>query len=144
MQVKFLTIICILWAHFSFAQENTKKTPEEKAAKKTAAMVSSLHLNQLQEKLLYELHVKSYTSIQQYDTKEHSKKEKKKQKDIVQNLRDKEYRKILTPAQYKQYTVNEKAADKLKDAEKAAHKKEKKEKKEKEKKSATSSPKQNK
>jgi hypothetical protein len=111
------------------AQEKNKKTPEEKAKKKTTEMVTSLKLTNEQDALIYSTNLKIYQSIDKYDTKEHSKKEKKKQKDIAQSLRDKEFKRILTPVQYKQYVALDKADDAKKDAEKEAKKKEKKEKK---------------
>jgi hypothetical protein len=111
------------------AQEKNKKTPEEKAKKKTTEMVTSLKLTKEQDALIYSTNLKIYQSIEKYDTKEHSKKDKKKQKDIAQSLRDKEFKRILTPAQYKQYIALDKADDAKKDAEKEAKKKAKKEKK---------------
>lgn len=111
------------------AQEKNKKTPEEKAKKKTTEIVTSLKLTKEQDALIYSTNLKIYQSIDKYDTKEHSKKDKKKQKDIAQSLRDKEFKRILTPAQYKQYIALDKADDAKKDAEKEAKKKEKKEKK---------------
>jgi len=109
------------------AQEKNKKTPEEKAKKKTTEMVTSLKLTKEQDALIYSTNLKIYQSIEKYDTKEHSKKDKKKQKDIAQSLRDKEFKRILTPAQYKQYIALDKADDAKKDAEKEAKKKAKKE-----------------
>ena len=111
------------------AQEKVKKTPEEKAKKKTIEMVSTLKLTKEQDALIYSTNLKVYQSIQKYDTKEHSKKDKKKQKDIAQSLRDKEFKRILTPAQFKLYIALDKADDARKDAVKEAKKKEKKEKK---------------
>ena len=111
------------------AQEKNKKTPEEKAKKKTTEIVTSLKLTKEQDALIYSTNLKIYQSIDKYDTKEHSKKDKKKQKDIAQSLRDKEFKRILTPAQYKQYIALDKADDAKKDAEKKEKKKEKKEKK---------------
>jgi len=121
----FLLNICSLLN----AQDKVKKTPEEKAKKKTIEMVSSLKLTKEQDALIYSTNLKVYQSIQKYDTKEHSKKDKKKQKNIAQNLRDKEFKRILTPAQFKLYIALDKADDAKKDAEKEAKKKEKKEKK---------------
>lgn len=109
------------------AQEKNKKTPEEKAKKKTTEMVTSLKLTKEQDALIYSTNLKIYQSIEKYDTKEHSKKDKKKQKDIAQSLRDKEFKRILTPAKYKQYIALDKADDAKKDAEKEAKKKAKKE-----------------
>jgi hypothetical protein len=116
------------------AQVKAKKTPEEKAKKKTTEMVTSLKLTKEQDALIYSTNLKIYQSIEKYNTKEHSKKDKKKQKDIAQSLRDKEFKRILMPAQYKQYIVLDKVDDAKKDAEKEAKKKEKKEKKKEDKK----------
>lgn len=119
----------ILFAFVNSAFAKDEKTPEEKAKKKTTEMVTSLKLTKEQESMLYSTNLKVYQSIEKYDTKDHSKKDKKKQKDIAQSLRDKEFKRILTPAQYKQYVALDKADDAKKDAEKEAKKKEKKEKK---------------
>lgn len=116
------------------AQEKAKKTPEEKAKKKTTEMVTSLKLTKEQDALIFSTNLKIYQSIEKYNTKKHSKKDKKKQKDIAQNLRDKEFKRILMPAQYKQYIALDKVDDAKKDAEKEAKKKEKKEKKKEDKK----------
>lgn len=127
-------ILCIFSATFvSFAQEKAKKTPESKAAKKATEMTTTLKLNKEQEKMLYSTNLKAYQSIEDYDAKKPSKKLKRKQKDIVQKLREAEYKKILTPAQYKEYQLLEKEDD----AKKKAEKKIKKEKKQVEKKSDT-------
>jgi hypothetical protein len=48
------------------------------------------------------------------------------QKDIVQKLRNDEFKKILTPAQYKEYQRLDDEDDKKKDDEKKAEKQEKK------------------
>jgi hypothetical protein len=127
-KILFLFILLNICS-FLNAQDKVKKTPEEKAKKKTIEMVSSLKLTKEQDVLIYSTNLKVYQSIQKYDTKEHSKKDKKKQKDIAQNLRDKEFKRILTPAQFKLYIALDKADDAKKDAEKEAKKKEKKEKK---------------
>ncbi len=111
------------------AQDKAKKTTEEKAKKKTTEMVTSLKLTKEQDALIFSTNLKIYQSIEKYNTKKHSKKDKKKQKDIAQNLRDKEFKRILMPAQYKQYVALDKVDDAKKDAEKEAKMKEKKEKK---------------
>lgn len=111
---------------FSQAQDKAKKTPEEKATKKTTEMVTALKLTKEQEKMLYSTNLKAYQSIATYDAKKPSKKLKKKQKDIVQKLRNDEFKKILTPAQYKEYQRLDDEDDKKKDAEKKAEKQEKK------------------
>lgn len=126
----FIIVVLVLSTTFSYAQEKAKKTPEDKAKKKTTEMVSSLKLTKEQENMLYSTNLKAYQSIEKYDTKEHSKKDKKKQKDMVQKLRDAEYKKIMSPAQYKEYLRLEKEEDKKKDAEKELKKQEKKKEKE--------------
>jgi hypothetical protein len=98
---KFLLVcLLILIGLPSIAQ---KKSINEKAAAKTEEMQKVLQLSKEQQTKLYEVHVKAYTSIAEYDAKKPSKKLKKKQKDIVQKLRDDQYKKILTAAQYKKY-----------------------------------------
>jgi hypothetical protein len=119
-----LFIICL--AFLLSAQDKAKKTPEEKATKKTTEMVITLKLTKEQEKMLYSTNLKAYQSIATYDAKKPSKKLKKKQKDIVQKLRNDEFKKILTPAQYKEYQRLDDEDDKKKDAEKKAEKQEKK------------------
>jgi hypothetical protein len=126
---KILFLFLITISSLLNAQEKAKKTPEEKAKKKTIEMVSTLKLTKEQDALIYSTNLKVYQSIQKYDTKEHTKKDKKKQKDIAQSLRDKEFKRILTPAQFKLYIALDKADDARKDAVKEAKKKEKKEKK---------------
>ena len=54
-----------------------------------------------ENKKIYDVNLKAYTSIAEYEAKKPNKKLKKKQKNIVQDLRDKEYKKILTSAQMK-------------------------------------------
>lgn len=128
---KIILILALLMsATLSYAQDKVKKTAEDKAKKKTSEMVTSLKLSKEQENMLYSTNLKAYQSIEKYDTKDHSKKDKKKQKDMVQKLRDSEYKKILTPAQYKEYLRLEKEEDKQKDAEKDLKKQEKKKEKE--------------
>lgn len=128
-------IIFLLIIAFSFYGMNagTKKTAQEKAQSKTTEMVTALKLNKQQESSLYNIHLKYYQSMDMYDTKDHSKKEKKKHKDDLQSMRDAEYKKILTPAQMKQYQALDKANDAKKEAEKKAKKAEKKAEKKKEK-----------
>lgn len=82
----------------SFGQ---KKTPAEKAKKKTEEMQKDLQMTPDQNKKIYDVNIKAYTSIADYEAKKPNKKLKKKQKNIVQDLRDKEYKKILTAAQLK-------------------------------------------
>lgn len=130
MRKLFLIATLVLTTLVTLSQEKVKKTPEEKAKKRTTEMVTSLKLTNEQENMLYSTNLKAYQSIEKYDTKDHSKKDKKKQKDMVQKLRDNEYKKILTPAQYKEYTRLDKEEDKKKDAEKDLKKQEKKKEKE--------------
>lgn len=102
------------------------KTAQQKAQEKTTEMVTALKLNKQQETALYNLHLKYYQSIETYDTKDHSKKDKKKRKDQLQEMRNAEYKKILTPDQMKQYAAFDKANDAKKEAEKKVKKAEKK------------------
>ena len=115
--ISFCTI-CLLTISL-FAQDKPKKSPEEKARTKTEEMVSSLKLSKEQETMIYSTNLKVYQSIVTYAAKNPDKKSKKKQKKIVQNLRDTEYKKILNATQYKLYLENkkkEKAEEKMKEA----------------------------
>lgn len=78
-----------------------KKTPAEKAKEKTEEMNKDLQLSADQQKKIYDVNLKAFEAIDAYDAKKPSKKLKKKQKEIVQNMRKNEYKKILTPAQFK-------------------------------------------
>ena len=120
MLVCWLSIFSVQW---SFAQEKSKKTPEDKARKKTGEMVTQLKLSKEQENMLYSVNLKSYQSIAAYEAKKPSKKLRKKQKDIVQGMRDTEFKKILSPAQYALYQKMEAEEKKREDAEKALKKK---------------------
>ncbi len=93
-----LVLVFFSIAFHSFGQ---KKTPAEKAKKKTEEMQKDLQLTPDQNKKIYDVNLKAYTSIADYEAKKPNKKLKKKQKNIVQDLRDKEYKKILTSAQMK-------------------------------------------
>ena len=93
-----LVLVFFSIAFHSFGQ---KKTPAEKAKKKTEEMQKDLQLTPDQNKKIYDVNLKAYTSIADYEAKKPNKKLKKKQKNIVQDLRDKEYKKILTAAQLK-------------------------------------------
>ncbi len=126
MRKIFLLILILSFTLGLNAQDKAKKTPEDKARNKTTEMVTSLKLTKEQEKMLYSTNLKAYQSIAAYDAKKPSKKLKKKQKDIVQKLRNDEFKKILTPAQYKEYQRLDDEEDKKKDAEKKAEKQEKK------------------
>jgi DNA gyrase/topoisomerase IV subunit A len=98
---KLLILICLVVLNISASAE--KKTPTEKAKGKTDEMQQNLQLSPEQTKKIYGINLKAYTSIAEYDAKNPSKKLKKKQKEIVQNLRDGQYKKTLTTAQYKKY-----------------------------------------
>ena len=119
----------------SFAQDKAKKTPEQKARAKTTEMVAIFKLSKEQDAMLYTTHLKYYQTTDAYEAGKHSKKEEKKFKDQSQALREKDYKRILTPAQYKQHLVLEKAED----ADKAKEKKAKKAEKEKKAKTAPAS-----
>lgn len=111
------------------AQKKPEKTPEQKAKSKTTEMVQLLKLNPEQEQKIYEINLKAYQSIEKYEAKKPGKALKKKQKDIVQSMREKEFQKILTPAQFQTYQKAEKEEDIRKDKEKAEKKRKKEEEK---------------
>jgi len=118
MNKLFLILAFVFISSVAFAQ---KKTPTEKASAKTEEMKKALQLSPDQQKKIYEINMKAYTSIADYETKKPSKKLKKKQKDIVQNMRDDQYKKILTPAQYKKYKdLKKQEKEEAKKLEKAA------------------------
>ncbi len=106
MNKLFLLLVFLVINTAAFAD---KKTPVEKAKAKTEEMQKDLQLNADQNKKIYDINLKAYSSIADYETKKPSKKLKKKQKDIVQDMRDDQYKKILTPAQYKKYKDLKKA-----------------------------------
>lgn len=116
----FLTMIVLTTSVYA-----DKKTPTEKAQSKTDEMQKDLQLNADQVKKIYEINLKAYTAIADYETKSKDKKLRKKQKNIVQDLREGQYKKILSSAQYKKYKElkkkekeEEKKLDELKDASK--------------------------
>jgi LAS superfamily LD-carboxypeptidase LdcB len=80
-----------------------KKTPVEKAQAKTDEMQKGLTLTADQHKKIYDINLKAYTAIAEYDAKDPSKKLKKKQKDMVQKMRDDQYKKVLSADQFKKY-----------------------------------------
>lgn len=123
MQKVFLTIVLVLVLIGSIAQAKEKRTPEQKTIAKTNEMVAWLKLTKEQEKMIYSINLRAYQSIEKYDTKNHTKDEKKKQKDKVQKLREDEFKKILSASQFAEYLRLEKEEDIKKDAEKAAKKK---------------------
>lgn len=99
--IRFIFLFVLLLSGLtSFAG---KKTPAEKAKEKTEEMQKALQLTPEQNKKIYEINFKAYTTISDYEAKKPSKKLKKKQKDIVQKLRDDQYKQVLTPAQFKKY-----------------------------------------
>ena len=100
MNKLFLVLAFIFFSTAAFAD---KKTAAEKAKDKTEEMQKNLQLTPEQNKKIYEVNFKAYTSISDYDAKDPGKKLKKKQKKIVQDLRDDQYKKILTSTQYKKY-----------------------------------------
>jgi hypothetical protein len=102
--------------------DKDKKTPEQKAHTKTSELVTALNLTKDQESKLYASHLKYYQTTDAYEAKDPSKKDKKKFKDQAQAIREAEYKRILTPAQYKQYLNYEKAEDLKKEKEKKAKK----------------------
>ena len=114
MNKLFLVVLFTFSSLFAMA---VKKTPSEKAKEKTEEMQKDLQLTPDQNKKIYDINLKAYTSIAEYDAKKPSKKLKKKQKDIVQNLRDDQYKKILTSAQYQKYKELKKKEKELEKAE---------------------------
>jgi len=114
MNKLFLVVLFTFSSLFAMA---VKKTPIEKAKEKTEEMQKDLQLTPDQNKKIYDINLKAYTSIAEYDAKKPSKKLKKKQKDIVQNLRDDQYKKILTSAQYQKYKELKKKEKELEKAE---------------------------
>lgn len=123
IRILLLMTLCLGSSFFLSAQDKTRKTPEEKARRKTTEMVTTLKLNKEQENMLYATNLKAYQSIATYEAKNTSKKLRKKQKDIVQGLREKEFQKILTQAQFTEYRRLEAEENKREVAEKAAKKK---------------------
>lgn len=119
----FLLTLCLSSPFFLVAQNKAKKTPEDKARRKTSEMVTALKLSKEQENMLYATNLKVYQSIAIYEAKNPSKKLKKKQKDIAQGMREKEFQKILTPAQFNEYRRIEAEENKREAAEKAVKKK---------------------
>ena len=128
-QILLLSCVLLLSAVDTSAQKKPEKTPEQKAKSKTTEMVQLLKLNPEQEQKIYEINLKAYQSIEKYEAKKPGKSLKKKQKDIVQSMREKEFQKILTPAQYQSYQKAEKEEDIRKEKEKAEKKKKKEEEK---------------
>jgi len=98
---KLLVLIFFIGLTISASAE--KKTPTEKAKGKTEEMQQNLQLSTEQHKKIYDINLKTYTSIAEYDATDPGKKLKKKQKEIAQVLREKQFKKILTTSQYKKY-----------------------------------------
>lgn len=85
------------------------KNTRRKSKEKTEELQKALGLLAEQSKKVYEVNLKGNESIEAYEAKKPSKKLKKKQKDIVSDLKKAEYKKIFTPAQYKKYEEWKKA-----------------------------------
>lgn len=98
---QFLLLLLLL--SLQIASIAQKKTPTDKAKAKTEEMQKDLQLSADQHKKVYDINLKAYQAIADYEAKDPSKKLKKKQKNIVQDLREAEYKRILTSAQYKKY-----------------------------------------
>jgi len=88
---------------FCLGANAEKKTPVEKAQAKTEEMQKGLTLTVDQHKKIYDINLKAYTAIAEYDAKDPGKKLKKKQKDMVQEMRDDQYKKVLSADQFKKY-----------------------------------------
>ena len=100
MLKQIFVVALVLISTLAYAE---KKSPTEKAKEKAEEMKKDLGLNADQYTKIYDINVKAYTSIAEYEAKKPSKKLKKKQKDIVQNMRNDQYKKILTAVQLKKY-----------------------------------------
>jgi periplasmic protein CpxP/Spy len=96
-----------------------KKTAETKAKEKTAEMTKNLSLTAEQSSQIYTVHLNAIRSIDEYEAKKTGKSLRKKQKDVVKKLREAQFKKILTSAQYKKYQA-------MKEQQKKAEKEEKK------------------
>lgn len=121
---KILFLLVLVSIHLIVLSKDDKRTPEQKAHAKTSELVTALKLTKDQESKLNATHLKYYQNIDAYEAKDPSKKDKKKFKDQAQAIRETEYKRILTPAQYKQYLSYEKAEDLKKEKEKKAKKEE--------------------
>lgn len=93
-----------------------KKTPAEKAKEKTDEMQHDLTLTPEQSKKVYDINLKTYASIADYEAKETSVKLRKKQKDIATDIRKAEFKKVLTAPQFKKYDELKKKEKELKKA----------------------------
>lgn len=112
-----LLVLCLSLSLSTLAQEKAKKTAEQKARANTTEMTTYLKLSKEQETMVYSSELKYYQSTDAYEAT-HKKKEEKKFKAQAQANRNKDYKRILTPAQYKQYLAKEKAEDLQKEKEK--------------------------
>jgi hypothetical protein len=95
----FFLIACLFCLAFNAKAE--KKSPADKAKEKTEEMTKDLALNADQQKKIFEINFNMYKSIDDYETKNPTKKLKKKQKDIAQDMRKAQFKKLLTPVQFK-------------------------------------------
>jgi ABC-type oligopeptide transport system ATPase subunit len=96
-------LLAAVFLFISLVANAEKKTPVEKAQAKTDEMQKGLTLTADQHKKIYDINLKAYTAIAEYDAKDPSKKLKKKQKDMVQEMRDDQYKKVLSADQFKKY-----------------------------------------
>jgi hypothetical protein len=96
---RILLLSCILF--LAFTSWADKKTPAQKAKEKTDEMTKDLQLNADQQKKIYEINFNMYKSVDDYEAKDPSKKLKKKQKDIATDIRKTQFKKVLTPIQFK-------------------------------------------
>lgn len=116
-------IIAIVLLLLNLGSNAAKKNPAEKAKAKTDTMQKDLALTADQYTKIYDVNLKAFTSIAEYEAKKPGKKLKKKQKQIVQDLREDQFKKILSAAQYKTYLKLKKEE---KEEEKAKEKEEEK------------------
>ena len=96
-------ILIILLTLFSLKTFGQDKTPADKAKNKTEEMQHDLGLTPEQNKKIYDINLKTYTSIANYEAKESNERLRKKQKDVATDIRKEEFKKVLTSAQYKKY-----------------------------------------
>ncbi len=96
--------LLVLWIGFHSVVFAQAKSPEAKAQNKTALMSNKLSLNPQQVNMLSALHLKSYTMLAAAEKQCDGDKDcyKKKKKSIKAD-RESAYKKILTPAQWKQW-----------------------------------------
>ncbi|HMN31998.1 MAG: hypothetical protein IT215_00610 [Chitinophagaceae bacterium] len=96
-------IVIILLSILTLQAYAQKRTPSEKAKAKTDEMQHDLALSPEQNKKIYELNLKTYNSIANYEAKQTNERLRKKQKDVETDIRKAEFKKVLTASQFKKY-----------------------------------------